>query len=147
MVDNNSYTVGWICALPVERVAAEAFLDETHDGPESMSAQDNSIYTLGRIGRHNVVINVLPDGEYGVSSATNAARDMVHTFPNLRIGLMVGIGGGVPSAHHDIRLGDVVVSATCDGAGGVVQYDFGKRVQGSRFRGRGSWDSGPCGLR
>lgn len=28
----------------------------------------------------------------------------------LRLGLMVGIGGGVPSKRNDIRLGDIVVS-------------------------------------
>lgn len=46
---------------------------------------------------------------------------------------MVGIGGGVPSKAHDIRLGDVVVSAPCDKHGGVLQYDFGKTIQNKRF--------------
>jgi hypothetical protein len=36
------------------------------------------------------------------------------------------LGGGVPSAEADIRLGDVVVSQPQGGSGGVVQYDFGK---------------------
>ncbi|KAK8029006.1 hypothetical protein PG991_006062 [Apiospora marii] len=31
---------------------------------------------------------------------------MLHSFPNVRIGLMVGIGGGAPSAKNDIRPGD-----------------------------------------
>ena len=60
-----------------------------------------------------MVIAVLPDGEYGISSATSVARDMLHSFPNIRIGLMVGIGGGpggAPSAIHDIRLGDLVLA-------------------------------------
>jgi nucleoside phosphorylase len=39
---------------------------------------------------------------------------------------MVGIGGGVPTAEADIRLGDVVVSQPGKMHGGVVQYDFGK---------------------
>ncbi|OCK72644.1 hypothetical protein K432DRAFT_412475, partial [Lepidopterella palustris CBS 459.81] len=30
---------------------------------------------------------------------------------------------------HDIRLGDIVVSAPGDGNGGVFQYDFGKTIQ------------------
>lgn len=59
---------------------------------------------------------------------------MLNSFPNVRIGLMVGIGGGVPSARHDIRLGDVVVSAPRNGKGGVLQYDFGKTIQGQRFQ-------------
>ncbi|KAH6657082.1 hypothetical protein BKA67DRAFT_554203 [Truncatella angustata] len=45
--------------------------------------------------------------------------------PNVRIGLMVGIGGGAPSLKHDIRLGDIVVSSPGYGTGGVLQYDYG----------------------
>src|SRR3569833_2739608 len=92
---NNEYTVGWICAITTEYVAAQAFLDETHDGPEYVSPHDNNDYTLGRIGKHNVVIAVLPDGEYGTASAAAVAKDMLHSFPNVRIGLMVGFGGCV----------------------------------------------------
>ena len=31
---HNYYTVGWICAITTEYVAAQAFLDEKHDGPQ-----------------------------------------------------------------------------------------------------------------
>ncbi|AEO57476.1 hypothetical protein MYCTH_94266 [Thermothelomyces thermophilus ATCC 42464] len=133
MSDPSLYTVGWICAIEAEYVAAQSFLDEEHDGPESVATRDNNDYTLGRMGRHNVVIAVLPDGEYGLTSAATVARDMVHSFPNIRVGLMVGIGGGAPSAKHNIRLGDIVVSSPGDGEGGVFQYDFGKAVQNKKF--------------
>lgn len=127
----DEYTVGWICAIKVEYVAAQEFLDEEHEGPEpeDVSPQDNNNYTLGSIGKHNLVIATLPLGEYGIASAATVARDMMHSFPNVRIGLMVGIGGGAPSEHHDIRLGDIVVSAPRDGSGGLHQYDFGKNIQ------------------
>jgi hypothetical protein len=49
------------------------------------------------------------------------------TFPSIRFGLMVGIGGGVPSTNEDIRLGDIVISKPTGVLGGVVQYDYGKR--------------------
>ncbi|KAJ5988210.1 ankyrin [Penicillium waksmanii] len=39
--------------------------------PDPLSPADNNAYACGRIGRHMVVIAVLPDGEYGVSSAAN----------------------------------------------------------------------------
>ena len=119
MSNPNDYTVGWICAISTEYVAAQVCLDKKHEGPEYVSTNDNNDYTLGKVGRHNVVIAVLPDGEYGTSSAAIVARDMLHSFPNIRIGLMVGIGGGVPSQKYDIRLGDIVVSAPRDGKGGV----------------------------
>lgn len=133
MSNPHSYTVGWICALSTEYTAAQAFLKERHSGPRYVAANDNNDYTLGQIGEHNVVIAVLPNGEYGLSSAAIVARDMLHSFPNIKIGLMVGIGGGAPSPKHDIRLGDVVVGASKNGTGAVFQYDYGKSVQGEEF--------------
>ncbi|KAL4733373.1 WD domain protein [Aspergillus similis] len=132
MSDPDQYTVGWICALETEYVAARAFLEKKHSRPKTLSPNDNNHYTLGEIGGHQVVIAVLPDGEYGTSSAAGVARDMVHSFPNIRFGLMVGIGGGVPT-NHDIRLGDVIVSASRNGRGGLLQYDFGKELQEQEF--------------
>ncbi|RYP92425.1 hypothetical protein DL770_001442 [Monosporascus sp. CRB-9-2] len=147
MSNPNNYTVGWISAISTEYVAARAFLEEEHEGPEHVSPNDHSDYTLGKIGKHNVVIAVLPDGEYGTSSAASVARDMMHSFPNIRIGLMVGIGGGAPSPKHDIRLGDIVVSAPRNGKGGVFQYDFGKTIQDQSFRPTGFLDQPPAVLR
>ncbi|KAL7951679.1 nucleoside phosphorylase domain-containing protein [Trichoderma barbatum] len=144
---HTEYTIGWICALSTEYVAAQVFLDEKHEGPDYVPPNDNNDYTLGKIGKHNVVIAVLPSGEYGISSATVVARDMLHTFPNIRIGLMVGIGGGAPSSKHDIRLGDVVVSAPRNGTGGVFQYDFGKALQGGIFHTTGFLNQPPTLLR
>ncbi|RDW57292.1 hypothetical protein BP5796_12742 [Coleophoma crateriformis] len=147
MSNPKDYTIGWICAISTEYVAAQAFLDEKHEGPRSVSAHDNNDYTLGRIGKHNVVVAVLPDGEYGLSSATGVAKDMLHSFPNVRIGLMVGIGGGAPSLEHDIRLGDIVVSAPRDGNGGVFQYDFGKTIQNRSFQNTAFLNQSPTVLR
>jgi WD40 repeat protein/nucleoside phosphorylase len=147
MSDPKNYTVGWICAITSEYVAAQAFLDEEHEGPEYLSPHNKNDYTLGRIGRHNVVLSVLPLGSYGTSSAGRVAEDMLHSFPNIRIGLMVGIGGGAPSPNHDIRLGDIVVSIPFNGQGGVIQYDFGKTIQGRRFQPTGFLDQPPTVLR
>ncbi|KAK2471343.1 hypothetical protein H9L39_17574 [Fusarium oxysporum f. sp. albedinis] len=133
MSNPNDYTVGWICAITTEYVAAQEFLDEEHEGPQYVSPNDTNHYTLGKIGKHNVVIAVLPDNEYGKSSATSVARDMLHSFPNVRIGLVVGIAGGAPG-KHDIRLGDIVVSSASNGKGGVFGYDFGKAIQGRDFQ-------------
>jgi nucleoside phosphorylase len=144
---NGDYTVGWICAISTEAVAARAFLDEEHESPQSVSENDNNDYTLGGIGKHRVVIVVLPDGEYGTTSAASAARDMLHSFPNIRIGLMVGIGGGAPSPEHDIRLGDVIISAPRNGNSGVLRYDFGKTIQNQSFSTTQFLDQPPTILR
>ncbi|GJC78096.1 hypothetical protein ColLi_00934 [Colletotrichum liriopes] len=149
MSDPDFYTIGWICALVTEYVAAQVFLDEKHEPPESVAARDNNEYTLGRMGNHNVVIAVLPDGQYGLSSATAVARDMLHSFKNIRVGLMVGIGGGAPTSDsdRDIRLGDIVVSSPSNGRGGVFQYDFGKTIQGREFQTTGFLNQPPEVLR
>src|SRR5436190_4891668 len=91
------YTVGWIAALPIERAAATAMLDEIHRKPldfEQPSADTNS-YTWGRIGEHNVVITSLASGVYGTTSAATTALPMLSSFPQIRIGLLVGIGAGI----------------------------------------------------
>ena len=72
---------------------------------------------------------------------------MVHSFPNVRIGLMVGIAGGAPSKKHDIRLGDIVVGAPRDGEGGVFQFDFGKTIQNHDFENTRFLDQPPTVLR
>ncbi|KAH0535997.1 hypothetical protein FGG08_007114, partial [Glutinoglossum americanum] len=146
MSNPKDYTVGWICAITTEYVAASEFLDEEHERPEYVAQNDNNDYTLGRVGKHNVVIAVLPDGEYGTASAASVARDMLHSFPNIRIGLMVGIGGGAPSRKHDIRLGDIVVSSPRNGNSGVFQYDFGKTIQDQSFQVTGFLNQPPMVL-
>lgn len=103
------YTVGWFCALSVELAAAEELLDEEHETPE-YEPRDTNIYTCGRVGHHNVVVACLPAGQIGTNSAATVAMQMKSTFSSTRFGLLVGIGGGVPSKDVDIRLGDVVVS-------------------------------------
>jgi nucleoside phosphorylase len=121
------YTVGWVCALPVERAAAQAMLDEEHeDSPRTASDNDHNVYCLGSAAGHNVVIGCLPAGRIGTNSAAAVATQMQAAFKGIRFGLMVGIGGGVPTAEADIRLGDVVVSQPQWSFGGVVQYDFGR---------------------
>lgn len=146
MSDPQKYTVGWICAIATESVAAWAFLDEEHE-PCEVAQHDNSSYVLGKMGNHNVVIATLPDAEYGIASAAAVARDMFHSFPNVRIGLMVGIGGGAPSRKRDIRLGDVVVSSGGNQNGGVFQYDFGKAIQNQSFQATGFLNRPPPVLR
>lgn len=88
----SDYTVGWICALPVELAAAEEMLDDVHDRlPQDVD--DTNLYTLGRIGAHNVVIASLPAGQMGTNPAAALATNMKAKFRSVKIGIMVGIGG------------------------------------------------------
>jgi nucleoside phosphorylase len=140
----DDYTVGWVCALPVELAAAQEMLDEELDTPP-YDAHDTNLYTCGRIGEHNVVIACLPEGQTGTSSAATVAVQMKSTFSSTRFCLMVGIGGGVPSDEADVRLGDVVVSKPHKTHGGVVQYDLGKATA-SGFERTGALNTPPTVL-
>ncbi|KAJ5731960.1 hypothetical protein N7493_003441 [Penicillium malachiteum] len=136
MSNPEDYTVGWISAILPEYAAAQLCLDEKHE-PTRLPPGNKDQYTLGRIGKHNVVISVLPMGEYGTASAARVAESMTNSFPNIRIALMVGIGGGAPSRKHDIRLGDIVVGIPRNGEGGVFNYDYGKTIQDQSFKATG----------
>ncbi|RFU24977.1 hypothetical protein B7463_g11364, partial [Scytalidium lignicola] len=130
-LDQNAYTIGWICVLKSELNAAHALLDEEHERLPSAKRDDNS-YLLGRIKEHNIVITFTGSGTYGTNAAAQTATNLLRTFPNIRFGLMVGVGGGAPKQPdpkdplNDIRLGDVVVSTPKGGHGGVLQYGKGK---------------------
>lgn len=143
VLTHDDYTVGWICALPKELTAARAMLDKVHpDLP--IQPGDHNIYSLGSIGVHNIAIACLPLGEIGTNSAAVVASRMPMTFKSIRFGLMVGIGGGVPSQQGDVRLGDVVVSMPMGQHGGVVQWDFGKATtKGDGFQRTGSLNRPP----
>ncbi|KAK3073438.1 hypothetical protein LTR53_005016 [Teratosphaeriaceae sp. CCFEE 6253] len=136
-----SYTVGIICALDVEKAAVEGTLDEEHGRLEQMAGDENS-YSVGRLHQHNVVVACLPAGVMGKASAATVAKDMMRSFP-IKAGFMVGIGGGVWSAKNDVRLGDVVVSQPDGLHGGVVQWDFGKMEKEGKFRRTGTLNKPP----
>ncbi|KAL4923996.1 5'-methylthioadenosine/S-adenosylhomocysteine nucleosidase family protein [Aspergillus undulatus] len=122
---NHEFKVGWLCAIKVELDCALKMLDRTYTRGRGHGS-DSNFYTLGQIGGHNVVITCLPRARYGNSAAVAAATRMMNKFPNIEIGLMVGIGGGIPTEGNDVRLGDVVVSKPEGQHGGVLQYDMGK---------------------
>ncbi|KAL3484491.1 purine and uridine phosphorylase [Aspergillus germanicus] len=148
---NSDYTVGWICALPIEMAASRTMFDELHPSLIQDEADTNT-YTLGRIGEHNVVLVCLPSGTMGTSPAATAAANMLRTFPKIRFGLMVGVGGGAPGPPsndpcEDLRLGDVVVSNPDKECGGVIQYDFGRTIAEGKFVQTGLLNKPPAVLR
>ncbi|KAH6617510.1 hypothetical protein F5144DRAFT_541691, partial [Chaetomium tenue] len=135
------YGVAWIAALPIERAAAKAMLDEEHAPPTGFVRHqtDANVYTWGRVGEHNIVIASLAAGVYGTTSAATTASSLLASLPSIRVGLLVGIGGGIarPDEDYDIRLGDVVVSQPDGTTGGVCQYDLIKAKSGDRRERKG----------
>ncbi|KAL7767089.1 hypothetical protein ACKLNR_005005 [Fusarium oxysporum f. sp. zingiberi] len=117
---HKDYTVGWVCALPKELTAATAMLGHQHPAL-SKPRNDSNAYTLGSIRPHNIAITCLP-----------------------KVGLTVGIGGGVPS--NKVRLGDVVVSTPSGSYPGVVKWDAGKVHGEGKFERTGSLNNPPQSL-
>ncbi|KAL8668687.1 MAG: hypothetical protein Q9168_006692 [Polycauliona sp. 1 TL-2023] len=139
------YQVLWICALPeIELEPAKLMLDHEHEPPpvsQWLNEYDENWYAYGDVNGHNVVIACMPLNQPGRVSAQLMVTPVPRSFPNVRISLFVGIGGGVPrnpsppDATKDIRLGDVVIGWGDEpGHPAVIVYDY------VRFRGRGGVD-------
>lgn len=107
--------------------SARAMLDEMHADLPTIDGDINN-YTLGSIGPHNVVIACLPEAQYGTSRAASVLTNLVRTFTSIRLGLMVGVGGGAPNNKVDVRLGDVVVGTR------VMPYELGKVGNGGQIQ-------------
>ncbi|KAL6798478.1 hypothetical protein J3E68DRAFT_449393 [Trichoderma sp. SZMC 28012] len=126
---HEDYTIAWVCARPSEVEVAIFMLDERHERLRN-PPNDNNAYTLGSIGKHKIVIAGLPMDRIGTNNIALSAARISSTFPNIRVGLTVGIGGGIP---QKTRLGDVVISCPRGADPGVVQWDTGRAKAGSRF--------------
>lgn len=124
--------------------AVRYLLDREHPRLRTQPG-DTNMYVLGELAGHNTVLACLP-GSQGKSAAAIVATNLARTFLSIEWRLLVGIGGGVPSRKHDIRLGDVVVSMPEGHYGGVVQYDLGKDTEDD-FRIKGFLVPPPSRLR
>ncbi|KAF9774564.1 hypothetical protein IL306_007428 [Fusarium sp. DS 682] len=119
-----------ICALPLEADAIDALFDEHWDCSDYSKAHgDPNAYSIGRIGRHNVVLAYMP--EAGKANGTAVATNCRVSFPGVKLAIVVGVCGAVPfipgprDENHEIILGDVILSQ------GVVQYDMGRQYPDS----------------
>lgn len=140
---NRDYSVGWICARPKELTVVIAMLDEEHERLSPASDRDDNTYVFGEIENHNIVFACIPMGITVNTPAALVAKYLLHSSHHLQYYLMVGIGGGAPNEHNDIRLVDVVVSAPTGQHGGVVQYDFGKTLAEGRLYRTGTLNRPP----
>ncbi|KAL8751945.1 MAG: hypothetical protein Q9184_005895 [Pyrenodesmia sp. 2 TL-2023] len=133
------YHVAWICPVAdVELLPARLMLDEEYPTPTYDTHYDENTYICGTIKGHTVVIATCPQGETGNVNAGRLTGPMFKTFPNIRMAVLVGIGGGIPRAQDcenaldDIHLGDVAVGWPGDGKPACVYHDRG-RSQVGRF--------------
>ena len=127
----DGFEIAIICALPIERNAVEALLDEEYetDGLSyGKAAGDRNAYTTGRLGNQNVVLAYMPG--MGTISATAVAANLCSSFERIKVGIVVGICGGVPTTAGggEILLGDVIISTS------MIQIDFGRQYPNQFIR-------------
>ena len=123
----NDFTIAVICALRIESDAVCAMFDEDwEDGPKyEIVENDTNAYTVGKIGVHNVVLAHMPG--IGKANAATMTGKLHISFPQIKLGLVVGICGGMPFIREydrdprdiDVFLGDIIISTQ------VKQYDLG----------------------
>lgn len=140
----DDFEVAIICALALEANAVIALFDrhwddDAHELRPSLS-EDKNEYTFGRMGRHDVVVVVLPG--IGKKEASAAVAAMHPTFRNIQISLVVGVCAVTPHTENgaEILLGDVIISTH------VVQSDFGRQYADSFVR-KDSLDRPPQEIR
>ncbi|OHW91700.1 kinesin light chain [Colletotrichum incanum] len=115
------FQIAVMCALPLEYDAVAFAFDEIWDDDMGNAPGDNNAYTTGRIGSHNVVLLLLPG--MGKASAASAAATLRLSYTGIKLAILTGICGGVPSpgTDNELLLGDVVISKS------VFQYDLGRK--------------------
>lgn len=120
----DEFDVAILCAKQLESDAVVAMFDDLwHSSSYGKMPGDQNEYELGRIGSHNVALGYLPG--MGIANAASAAGSFLSSFPKIRLGLVVGICGGVPTidGHNgsitEVLLGDVIISTR------VMEYRHG----------------------
>lgn len=128
----NDFEIAIVCALPLEADAVIAVFDDYWDDDDHelrpSLMEDQNEYTFGRIGRHNVIVLVLPHA--GKIEASSAVAAMRPSFRNIQLCLVVGVCGVAPKTQHgsEILLGDVIISTY------VIQSDFGRQYEDAFVR-------------
>ncbi|XP_074658001.1 uncharacterized protein LOC141910980 isoform X2 [Tubulanus polymorphus] len=105
-----------ITAMYCEKLAVDTMLSDKVTYVRYIKQGDSSVYTLGKIGKHQVISTKLSrvGGNAAANiSAENAITRLLGTFNRVDHVILVGVAGGVPNFtdyFRHVRLGDVVVS-------------------------------------
>ena len=117
-------TVAIITALFVEKLAVDAMIEEKRTLKRYKTDGESNVYTIGRIGAHNVVatkLSAIGHTRAALTAAGSITTRLLGNFQHVEHVLLVGCGGGVAhftdGARH-VRLGDVVIG------GGSAAYAF-----------------------
>ncbi|KAH8695982.1 nucleoside phosphorylase domain-containing protein [Talaromyces proteolyticus] len=125
-LSRSDFHVAIVTTLDIETQAIDKFIDERYDAAELRKLKgDQNHYTVGRIGRHNVVLVKLVGR--GTRNSGPSASTLTLSYTDIHLVLLVGICAGVPfrngtaTSATETILGDVIISDS------IVQIDDGKQ--------------------
>ncbi|KAB8239908.1 hypothetical protein BDV35DRAFT_375132 [Aspergillus flavus] len=104
----DEFTVGYICTDINALTSCVISLDEEHS-PLPQTRHDGNTYEFGKIGSRNIAMCCVPL-ESGSGLGT-VAVDMMHSFPSIKLLILVSSNAGtVPRDVGQVHVGDVVVA-------------------------------------
>lgn len=135
--NRGDFQIAILCALSKESDAVIAMFDKPWKQMDYGKADgDPNSYDFGRIGVHDVVVATM--GRMSPNVSSTVAQGLRSSFDRIRLGLVVGICGAVPSKaendsegaqqqikkkddREEMLLGDVVISTA------LVELGFGRQ--------------------
>ena len=130
--NRDDFAIAIICALPLEAEMVQSVFDKDWENEEGIdlgqAKGDQNAYSIGVIGKHNVVLAHMPG--MGNTSAAAVATGLRSSYHKIEVTFVVGICGVTPKhplTQKEIILGDCIISTT------VIQYDFGRQYSGTEI--------------
>ncbi|KAL7791482.1 hypothetical protein V8C37DRAFT_417037 [Trichoderma ceciliae] len=117
------FEIAIVCSKALEYNAICHLFDDFWDEEGDVLGRaigDHNTYTIGRMGKFNVVVVLLCNSGKGIAAGT--ASSLRSSYPSIQLAFLIGICHGVPNSNplgKEILLGDVVISDT------IIQYDLG----------------------
>lgn len=120
----NRFRWGWLCASGSDYKAVLQVLDHCFTTRGHEEVQLSKGYTLGHIGKHNIVI--CPPN-YSQTCLSLDAENMQLAYPSIQQFLIVGIASGMATPNPDVRLGDIIIGER------AFSYDVQTGVHGDTY--------------
>ncbi|KAH7175976.1 heterokaryon incompatibility protein-domain-containing protein [Dactylonectria macrodidyma] len=124
------YHIAWILSSLDHHMIATHFFDEIFHRYTSTSSE--IVYTLGRVGLHNVIAASIAHDPTPQSPIGDIVDSLLQEVPSIRAGFLVSADATVPR-KETVRVGDVVVGLGSDMQAGVVYFDHQETTKQKRL--------------
>ncbi|EXA53630.1 hypothetical protein FOVG_01373 [Fusarium oxysporum f. sp. pisi HDV247] len=124
------YHIAWILSSFDHHMIATHFFDEIFHRYTSTSSE--IVYTLGRVGLHNVVAASIAHDRTPQGPIGDIVDSLLQEVPSIRASFLVSADATVPRKGN-VRVGDVVVGLGPDMQAGVVYFDHQETTKQKRL--------------